>query len=343
MDIGVTRGIPVGNGILTVDNEAQAWVRARPDGQDKGGGGRQGRAGAGAAQALARQADGQDARPAVSDDPPKANRRGAARLAAVQALYQMDIAGKGLNDILAEFESHWLGQEVEGEQYLPAEAAFFRDIVRGVHRRAAPARSADRPGARRRLAAQARRGDPARGAARRRLRARPAAGHPGARGRVGICRRRQRVRRSRGDRHGQCGARCAGAKIPRRRVCLRAPLTAYAAGSAYPAAMAARKKTSRESAEDRLIARHFRPLATHPGALGLDRRCGGDRGAARARSRAQDRRRHRRRAFLSRRSARGGGQEGAADQSLRSRRQGRAAARLPAVDRAARAPRSAAG
>jgi N utilization substance protein B len=61
----------------------------------------------------------------------KANRRGAARLAAVQALYQMDIAGKGLNDILAEFESHWLGQEVEGEQYLPAEAAFFRDIVSG--------------------------------------------------------------------------------------------------------------------------------------------------------------------------------------------------------------------
>ena len=62
----------------------------------------------------------------------KANRRGAARLAAVQALYQMDIAGKGLNDILAEFESHWLGREVEGEQYLPAEAAFFRDIVTGV-------------------------------------------------------------------------------------------------------------------------------------------------------------------------------------------------------------------
>src|SRR5437879_6856331 len=62
----------------------------------------------------------------------KANRRGAARLAAVQALYQMDIAGSGLNEILAEFESHWLGREVEGAQYLPAEAAFFRDIVRGV-------------------------------------------------------------------------------------------------------------------------------------------------------------------------------------------------------------------
>jgi transcription antitermination protein NusB len=65
-------------------------------------------------------------------DPRKANRRGAARLAAVQALYQMDLTGSGLNEILAEFESHWLGREVEGEQYLPAEAAFFRDLVSGV-------------------------------------------------------------------------------------------------------------------------------------------------------------------------------------------------------------------
>ena len=64
--------------------------------------------------------------------PKKANRRGAARLAAVQALYQMDIAGAGINDIFAEFESHWLGNEVEGGTYLPAEAAFFRDIVAGV-------------------------------------------------------------------------------------------------------------------------------------------------------------------------------------------------------------------
>ena len=67
-------------------------------------------------------------------DERKANRRGAARLAAVQALYQMDLAGTGINEILAEFESHWLGGEVEGAQYLPAEAAFFRDIVTGVVR-----------------------------------------------------------------------------------------------------------------------------------------------------------------------------------------------------------------
>ncbi len=72
--------------------------------------------------------------PADIKDVRKANKRGAARLAAVQALYQMDLAGTGLNEIVTEFESHWLGGEVEGDQYRPAEAAFFRDIVGGVVR-----------------------------------------------------------------------------------------------------------------------------------------------------------------------------------------------------------------
>src|SRR4051794_5936437 len=62
----------------------------------------------------------------------RANRRGAARLAAVQALYQMDLAATPLSEILAEFESHRLGREIEGDEYLPAEAAFFRDVVGGV-------------------------------------------------------------------------------------------------------------------------------------------------------------------------------------------------------------------
>ncbi|MBR1219937.1 transcription antitermination factor NusB [Bradyrhizobium sp. U87765 SZCCT0131] len=76
-----------------------------------------------------------DSKPAANkSEPKKANRRGAARLAAVQALYQMDIAGAGVNDIFAEFESHWLGNEIEGDTYLPAEAAFFRDVVAGVVR-----------------------------------------------------------------------------------------------------------------------------------------------------------------------------------------------------------------
>lgn len=58
--------------------------------------------------------------------------RSAARLAIVQALYQMEVTGKGLNEIFAEFESHWIGREIEGVQYKPAELAFFRDVLQGV-------------------------------------------------------------------------------------------------------------------------------------------------------------------------------------------------------------------
>ncbi len=63
-----------------------------------------------------------------------ANQRGAARLAAVQALYQMDVGRQTLEDTLAQFSAHHLGREIEGEQYLPADADFFRQIVTGVIR-----------------------------------------------------------------------------------------------------------------------------------------------------------------------------------------------------------------
>ena len=63
-----------------------------------------------------------------------ANQRGAARLAAVQALYQMDIGRQTLEDTLAQFGAFHLGREIEGEQYLPADADFFRQIVNGVTR-----------------------------------------------------------------------------------------------------------------------------------------------------------------------------------------------------------------
>ena len=58
--------------------------------------------------------------------------RSAARLAAVQALYQMDVAGKGVLDAMAEFEAFWIGREVEGVSFKPAENRFFRDILRGT-------------------------------------------------------------------------------------------------------------------------------------------------------------------------------------------------------------------
>lgn len=61
-----------------------------------------------------------------------ANKRGAARLAAVQALYQMDVGGTGLAEVLAEYEAHRLGREIDGETYREADAAWFRSIVSGV-------------------------------------------------------------------------------------------------------------------------------------------------------------------------------------------------------------------
>jgi N utilization substance protein B len=63
-----------------------------------------------------------------------ANQRGAARLAAVQALYQMDVGRQSLEETLAQFSAVHLGREIEGEQYLPADADFFRQIVNGVAR-----------------------------------------------------------------------------------------------------------------------------------------------------------------------------------------------------------------
>jgi N utilization substance protein B len=65
-------------------------------------------------------------------------RRRAARLAAVQALYQMDVAGKGLIEAMADFEAFWMGKEVDGVALPPAEANFFRDILGGVVREQRP-------------------------------------------------------------------------------------------------------------------------------------------------------------------------------------------------------------
>ncbi|MFC0246472.1 transcription antitermination factor NusB [Falsochrobactrum ovis] len=64
--------------------------------------------------------------------PRPANKRGVARLAAVQALYQMDVAGTGVLEVVAEYEAHRLGKEVDGTQYLDADPQWFRAIVAGV-------------------------------------------------------------------------------------------------------------------------------------------------------------------------------------------------------------------
>jgi len=61
--------------------------------------------------------------------------RSAARLAAVQALYQQEMEGTPLPRLLKEFHDHRLGATIEDEQYHEAERDFFDDIVTGVDAR----------------------------------------------------------------------------------------------------------------------------------------------------------------------------------------------------------------
>jgi transcription antitermination protein NusB len=68
----------------------------------------------------------------VNPDP--LQHRSAARLAAVQALYQMETSGAGVEKAIADFRGHWIGADVDGERLAEADAGFFDDIVRGVVR-----------------------------------------------------------------------------------------------------------------------------------------------------------------------------------------------------------------
>ncbi|MDE2412760.1 MAG: transcription antitermination factor NusB [Sphingomonadales bacterium] len=63
---------------------------------------------------------------------PSSQKRAAARLAAVQALYQLEMEGTPLASLLDEFHRHRLGAEIEGDQYAEAEVAFFDAVVQGV-------------------------------------------------------------------------------------------------------------------------------------------------------------------------------------------------------------------
>lgn len=63
--------------------------------------------------------------------------RSAARLAAVQALYQIEMEATQLSVLLHEFHQHRLGATIEDVTYAQAEESFFDDIVTGVDKRRA--------------------------------------------------------------------------------------------------------------------------------------------------------------------------------------------------------------
>ena len=77
-----------------------------------------------------------------SPQPPETmSARTAARMAAVQALYQMDLAGTDLNDVIDEFlklrfsGTDEQGDDAKGATAPGADRTFFADILRGVLRR----------------------------------------------------------------------------------------------------------------------------------------------------------------------------------------------------------------
>jgi N utilization substance protein B len=61
--------------------------------------------------------------------------RSAARLAAVQALYQHEMEGTPIPRLLKEFHDHRLGATIEDAEYHKAERDFFDDVVKGVEAR----------------------------------------------------------------------------------------------------------------------------------------------------------------------------------------------------------------
>ncbi|WP_068072815.1 transcription antitermination factor NusB [Novosphingobium lentum] len=58
--------------------------------------------------------------------------RSAARLAAVQALYQLEMEQPALVQLIDEFHMHRLGASIEDVEYADADVAFFDDLVRGT-------------------------------------------------------------------------------------------------------------------------------------------------------------------------------------------------------------------
>jgi len=58
--------------------------------------------------------------------------RTVARLAAVQALYQMELAGEGVDTVIEEFSRHRFDGDLEGQVLAEADEAWFADVVRGV-------------------------------------------------------------------------------------------------------------------------------------------------------------------------------------------------------------------
>jgi transcription antitermination protein NusB len=71
----------------------------------------------------------------MATTPKRSQSRSAARLAAVQALYQQEMEGTPLATLLHEFHHHRLGATIDEVEYAEAEVDFFDDVVKGADAR----------------------------------------------------------------------------------------------------------------------------------------------------------------------------------------------------------------
>ena len=218
MDLAIDEAIAIGNGILTVENDEQAWARARVDGKNKGGA-----AAEAALRMIALRAALQSLMAAVRPNACRTRRqagqparRGAAgrRAGALPDGPLRGDAARGdrrVRDLPAR----------QGGRRRPVSQRRCRLLPRHRRRRRArpeDARPGHRPDAGQGLAADPHRHDAARHPARRRLRTGEPRRRALARGDQRICRRRQGVLRGRCAGGGQRGARRAGPRAARRRV-----------------------------------------------------------------------------------------------------------------------------
>ena len=71
----------------------------------------------------------------MATTPKRSISRSAARLAAVQALYQQEMEAIPIAVLLHQFHQHRLGQRIDDDQYAEAEVEFFDDLVAGADAR----------------------------------------------------------------------------------------------------------------------------------------------------------------------------------------------------------------
>ena len=185
MDLAIGKRLAIGSGVLTADSELRPWPRRGVTSTTRGG-------------KAARRLPGDDrAAPAAVGPVPMTRAaaphqaRSVARLAAVQALYQMEQAGAGSELVVREFVDHRFGAISRANGWPRPTRPISPTIVRGAVGRPDRDRPSRRPPSGQGMAAGADRRHLARHPARRRLRADAPAGRADRGGDRRICRDRQ--------------------------------------------------------------------------------------------------------------------------------------------------------